>query len=89
MILQTFFSNAHIREFDLETPFYHILPINTEITQPIYQCLLKRSICEKEKTKLEGDATQDKKRKELLKKYRKANKSWLKDGFNGSISTEK
>lgn len=75
-----------------------MLPSNTEITLLLHgpstsACwppsgLLKRSIYDKEKTKLEGDATQDKKRKELLKKYGKANKSWLKDGFNGSISTE-
>ena len=41
----------------------------------------KTSIYEKEKTKLEGDAPQDKKRKELLKKYGKANKSLVKDSF--------
>lgn len=76
-----------------------MLPSNTEITLLLHSpstsaCwpplgLLKRSIYEKEKTKLEGDASQDKKRKELLKKYGKANESWLKDEFNGPISTEK
>lgn len=41
----------------------------------------KTSIYEKEKTKLEGDAPLDKKRKELVKKYGKANKSLVKDRF--------
>lgn len=56
--------------FEIALLLLHSPPINVCWSSP---GLLNKSISAKEKIKLEGDIPQDKERKELLKKYRKAN----------------